>query len=405
MTTIKRLAIILPVCALFAAGIHAKSALALAQVEAVQSAQAASAGYACPMHPEVTSNSPGSCPKCEMRLTKHTGGARTASARPSTETERHLSIRVPDTPVVDQFGRQLHFYSDLVKGKTVAINFIFTTCTTICPPLAATFRKVQMELGGRIGKDIALISVSVDPTTDVPERLKTFSEKFHAGPGWTFVTGSKPEIDLLLRALGAEVADKTAHSPMILAGNDATGEWTRTYGLAPAASIVKVVLESASEAPANYFTNLELVTQDNQPVRFYNDLLKDKIVLINFMFATCTSVCPPMTANLAKVQRFLGDRVGKDVVMISITVDPENDTPAVLKKYAGQFKAGPGWYFLTGKKENVDWVLYKLGGYVEEKTDHSGVLLIGNVAKGEWVKALALSRPEEIANAVTKMLH
>jgi cytochrome oxidase Cu insertion factor (SCO1/SenC/PrrC family) len=133
-----------------------------------------------------------------------------------------------------------------VRGKTVAINFIFTTCTTICPPLTATFRKVQQELGERVGRDIELISISVDPTTDVPERLKEFSAKFKAAPGWTFVTGSKPEIDQLLGALGAAVGDKNDHTPMLLIGNDAAGYWTRTYGLAPAATLVKVINEAAS---------------------------------------------------------------------------------------------------------------------------------------------------------------
>src|SRR5205085_7081034 len=135
--------------------------------------------------------------------------------------------QIPDVPVYDQNGRRLRFYSDLVKGKTVAINFIFTTCTTICPPLTATFRKVQQELGDRVGGDVQLISVSVDPATDIPERLKDYSDKFHAGPGWTFVTGDRQEISLLLKALGANSGDKNNHSPMVLVGNDRAAYWTR----------------------------------------------------------------------------------------------------------------------------------------------------------------------------------
>jgi cytochrome oxidase Cu insertion factor (SCO1/SenC/PrrC family) len=160
----------------------------------------------------------------------------------------------------------------------------------------------------------------------------------------------------------------------------------------------------AAKASATYFPNHILLTQDNKPVRFYDDLLKGKVVLINFMFTTCTGVCPPMTANLAKVQNLLGERVGKDVVMISISVDPTVDAPDVLRKYADSFKAKPGWYFLTGKKENVDWVLYKLGGYVEDKTEHSAVLIIGNEATGEWVKTYALRNPGQIAEAVIGLL-
>jgi protein SCO1/2 len=87
--------------------------------------------------------------------------------------------------------------------------------------------------------------------------------------------------------------------------------------------------------------------------------------------------------------------------MISISVDPTTDTPDVLRKFAGNFKVQPGWYFLTGDKKNVDWVLYKLGGYVEDKQQHTGVLIIGNEATGEWMKVMAMSNPEEIAKAAT----
>ena len=96
-----------------------------------------------------------------------------------------------------------------------------------------------------------MISVSVDLMTDVPERLKGFLKKFNAEPGWTFVTGSKPEIDQLLRALGAYVSDKNDHTPMILVGNDAAGYWTRTYGLTPAAAIVKIIDEAAGKSTTN----------------------------------------------------------------------------------------------------------------------------------------------------------
>jgi cytochrome oxidase Cu insertion factor (SCO1/SenC/PrrC family) len=161
---------------------------------------------------------------------------------------------------------------------------------------------------------------------------------------------------------------------------------------------------ASGSAAAKYFPNLVLYTQDNKPVHFYDDLLKGKIVVINFIFTTCTAVCPAMTANLAKVQTALGDHVGKEVTMISISVDPETDKPETLKKYADRFKAQPGWYFLTGKKENVDWVLYKLGAYVADKNDHTSILIVGNEATGEWLKLFALARPTDIAAAVTKLI-
>jgi protein SCO1/2 len=398
--------------------------------------------YACPMHSDVTSKQAGSrCPKCGMNLRGVSAGEQSKAAGANNaapdvaggvakvDANAPLSLRIPETTVYDQNNRKLNFYADLVKGKTVAINFVFTTCTTICPPLTATFQRVQQGLGERLGRDVELISISVDPATDVPERLKAYSEKFKAGAGWTFVTGSKPEIDKLLAALGGYASNKADHTPLVLIGNDSANFWTRTYGLSPPSQLISLINEAAnkksvassvdnnrkestptagenkssSEASAKYFPNTILLTQDNKPVRFYDDLLKGKIVLINFLFTTCKGVCSPMTANLAKVQKYLGERVGRDVLLISISVDPLIDTPDVLKKYADSFKAQPGWYFLTGEKKNVDWVLYKLGGYVEDKEKHSGVLIIGNEATGEWMKVHAMSNPTEIASTVAKL--
>ena len=162
----------------------------------------------------------------------------------------NASLHIPDATVYDQNGNRLKFYTDLVKGKTVAINFIFTTCTAICPALTATFRRVQTELGDRAGQDVNLISVSVDPTTDVPERLKEYAAKYKAGPGWTFVTGDKVEIDSVLQALGTAVADKNDHTPMVLIGNESIGDWSREYGLSPPMRLVELLKASASKSAA-----------------------------------------------------------------------------------------------------------------------------------------------------------
>ncbi|HEV7906280.1 MAG TPA: SCO family protein [Pyrinomonadaceae bacterium] len=406
--------------------------------------------YACPMHPEVKAKRPGTCPKCKMDLRRVSVAAQATVSDNSIVTvptpERAdgagqaAVLRIPDTPVLDQDGRKLNFYSDLVKGKTVAIDFIFTTCNGVCPTMTAKFRQLQQALGERVGRDIQLISISVDPTTDVPARLHAYAEKFHAAPGWSFVTGDKPQIDALLRALGAFAPDKTKHPQTILIGNEGANYWTRTLGLSATKTIAEIVTDAADKdssrqtargvktpdpAPSNvaatadgtasventastrpsadYFPNHLLLTQDNKPVRFYNDMLKDKVVLINFMFTTCQGVCSPMTANLLKVQQYLGDRVGRDINMITITVDPTTDTVRVLKDYTERFKIKPGWYFLTGKKENVDWVLYKVGGYVKNKAEHTSMLVMGNDVTGEWVKLPAMASPADIANAAIKL--
>jgi protein SCO1 len=202
------------------------------------------------MHPEVTAKSKGKCPKCGMDLRavdqKEATADDSVASHEAEMTKVSLSgqvpkMNIPDVELLDQNGRKIHFYTDLVKGQTVVINFIFTTCTTICPPLGATFARVQKELGDKAGRDVRFISISVDPATDTPERLKAWGAKFHAGEGWTFVTGNKPQVDELLRVLGASSARREDHSPTVLIGNDAHGTWTRTYGLASTSQLVQII--------------------------------------------------------------------------------------------------------------------------------------------------------------------
>jgi len=152
-------------------------------------------------------------------------------------------LDIPDVQVLTQDGETKSFYTDLVEGRTVAMNFVFTTCTTICPPMGANFGRLQKELAERFGRDVYLISVSVDPTTDTPQRLKAWSEKFGAQPGWTLVTGEQQQMERLLKALEVFTADITDHAPVVLVGNDRTGEWTRAYGLASPKTLAKIVDE------------------------------------------------------------------------------------------------------------------------------------------------------------------
>jgi len=164
---------------------------------------------------------------------------------------------------------------------------------------------------------------------------------------------------------------------------------------------------TAKEAsPAEkYFTDVELTNQDGKKVHFYSDVLKGKTVVVNAFFTTCTSVCPPINRNMEKIQDALGDRVGRDVFLVSLTVDPETDTPARLKEYSQKFHAGAGWTFLTGKKENLDWALYKLGQYVEKKDDHTTVLIIGNEPTGLWKKAFGMANVAELVAVVQSVVN
>ncbi len=154
-----------------------------------------------------------------------------------------------------------------------------------------------------------------------------------------------------------------------------------------------------------YFSDVELVDQNGQSHRLYSDLLQGKVVVVDAFFTTCTGACPVLGQKMAALQEWLGGRLGKDVYLLSFTVDPQTDTPAKLKEYAQQLGAKPGWYFLTGKKENVDWALYKLGHYVEQKQDHTNLLIIGNEPTGLWKKVFGLAQSEDLIHSLDAVLH
>jgi protein SCO1/2 len=152
---------------------------------------------------------------------------------------------------------------------------------------------------------------------------------------------------------------------------------------------------------SNYFPNVPLTTQDGTTVHFYDDLLKGKVVLIDLIYTHCVDSCPLETARLAQVQKMLGDRVGKDIFFYSITIDPAQDTPKVLKQYAQQYHTGPGWLFLTGKKADIDLISKKLGLYSEpdpnDRDGHTPSVLLGNEATGQWLRNSATDNPRFLA--------
>ena len=156
---------------------------------------------------------------------------------------------------------------------------------------------------------------------------------------------------------------------------------------------------------ANHFPNVRLRTQDNREVRFYDDLVKGRVVMINFMFTTCTSLCPRSTANLVKVQQALGDHAGRDMFVISISVDPEHDTPSVLKQYAEQYQIKPGWTFVTGKRADIERIRQGLG--VRDNDDlsqHTGMLIYGNEPFGQWASTPVMQSPATLAAIVLRVV-
>ena len=160
-----------------------------------------------------------------------------------------------------------------------------------------------------------------------------------------------------------------------------------------------------SAAAQHYFTDVTLINQYGQPMRLYSDLLKGRVVVVNAFFTSCQDTCPVMARSLAAIQDWLGDRLGKDVYLISMSVDPETDTPNRLKEYAERFKAKPGWFFLTGKKENMDLALQKLGQYVSVKEDHLNIMIVGKESTGLWKKAMGLAKPADLFKVVESVVN
>ena len=150
------------------------------------------------------------------------------------------------------------------------------------------------------------------------------------------------------------------------------------------------------------FPNVVLTNHEGKKVKFYDDLIKDKIVLINFMYVKCEGTCPGTTANLAKVQKLLGPRVGRDIFMYSITLKPEEDTPETLRRYAKAYKVGPGWQFLTGAPADVELLRRKLGFIDRDpardavKSNHIGMLRWGNEPLTLWAGCPGLLAPDKI---------
>lgn len=158
------------------------------------------------------------------------------------------------------------------------------------------------------------------------------------------------------------------------------------------------------------FPNVVLTTHEGKKVKFYDDLIKDKIVIFNFMYAKCEGVCPGVTMNLGRVQKLLGPRVGRDIFMYSITLKPETDTPKVLAQYAQMHHAGPGWTFLTGNPNDIE-LLRRKQGFTNpdpvldaDKSQHIGMVRFGNEPMQWWAGCPGLADPKFIVKEIGLVL-
>ncbi|MFL5312618.1 MAG: SCO family protein [Myxococcales bacterium] len=206
----------------------------------------------------------------------------------------------PNVPLVNQDGVVLRFYDDLLKGKAVAINLIYTHCSASCPLETAKMAQVQKLLGDRVGKDIFFYSISIDPKRDTPETLKAYAQRYHVGPGWQFLTGKMEDIKLVAQKVGlsslTDAANRDGHQPSLMVGNEATGQWMRN---------------SAVDNPRFLATTIGnfLGWKSDKPARPYAELTAPPAVAKGaYLFQTRCSACH----TIGK-----GDALGPDLANVT----------------------------------------------------------------------------------------
>ena len=204
---------------------------------------------------------------------------------------------------------------------------------------------------------------------------------------------------------------------MLLPASPAMAHEGETHDNQPEA--VKEELKSVSPSPPkikrtwdtggrNYFPNITLFTQDGEQVRLFDDLIEDKVVSVNFIYTSCEDSCPLETAQLKKVVDILGERVGRDIFFYSISIDPDIDTPEVLRAYKKKFGIGPRWTFLTGNETEIIQLRMKFGLYYPDlpsDDDHNLSMIIGNQSTGRWMKRSPFENPYVLATQVGDWLH
>lgn len=183
-----------------------------------------------------------------------------------------------------------------------------------------------------------------------------------------------------------------------------------TRGCAALAVLAAAAMAALGGGPAgavrwgeDYFPNVPVVTHDGKTVRFYDDLVRGRIVVVNFIYVTCPDLCSLSTARMARLRDMLGDAVGRDVFIYSVTIDPENDTPEVMRQYADAFDAGDGWLFLTGKPDDIHLLRWKLGERARTLSEHRSDMVLGNDATGEWRRISVMGNLKIVAQTVLEM--
>jgi protein SCO1 len=173
--------------------------------------------------------------------------------------------------------------------------------------------------------------------------------------------------------------------------------------LALAASLTDTTAQAGGRWGEGYFPNHEVITQDGERVAFYDDLIKGKRVVVSFIYTSCKDLCPINTARLAQVAEMLGDEVGRDVFFISISVDPQTDTPERLRAFKDAFYDRPGWTFITGDPEELREIGSSLGNNSPIPAQHRNEIILGNEANGEWARNTPFGDPVSLVFAIRDM--
>lgn len=183
---------------------------------------------------------------------KHDAAAHEEQAEKAESGTRSAEVDLRNRMLVDQDGREVKFVTDVIGDRIVVMDFVYTTCTTVCPVISAVFTQVQERMGDDLGKDLALVSLSVDAVRDTPRRMKAMAAKYDARPGWIWLTGPKLNVDDVLTGLGAFSVNFEDHPAMVIVGDGRTGQWSRFFGFPSPDRIMEQVnvLQAAREAQA-----------------------------------------------------------------------------------------------------------------------------------------------------------
>ena len=310
-------------------------------------------------------------------------------------------LAVPEVQLFDQTGAQLR-YSELVRGKTAVIAFLFTGCSSTCPVIGQRMAQVRSKLAARAGRDVVFVGISVDPRGDTRQAMASFSKSIGMGPGWHFLNG-RPDVMAQLRQTLGGGGGGGDHANFLLVSNDATGVVSRidatTTDTATIARRVEAVADgerAQAEGTARYFAAGPLTTADNRRVDFYRDVLAGQVVLINTLFTRCVDACPLITQKLARARELLGPQAER-VRFVSLSNDPAYDTPARLQRFARERGVSGNWVLLTGAEADMSRLLTRFNLVGGGGQDHSTALIIGNDRSGSWRRVSPAISPEQLA--------